>query len=463
MMDGDEYAAVVCRRLNVNDADERRKALEILGRLGDDAAPHVAAIAVRLGDSDASVRWSAAVALSRLLPASAKPARTFAPSSPRAVATEVAAGIAARHHTAAVRRAAVAALQEIAPDCTVGAVCADLVADACPDVRRAACEAVGVLGERGAPHVEEIAACLRDPSWDVRRAAATSLGRLVPGLSDGERIGRAIRGMTTALGVENSVDVQRACAHSLGEVGRCAGLWGPPETPEVLARCSRSDDGALRRLAVWALGRLGAPAVPYARAIAERLGDGQWSVRRAACNALAGLSGAALPGPGSDAGIVSTLVQVMVSDEIGAVRWAAVTALEKLGPSAAPHARTIAERASRDECTDVRRAAVWALGGLSRGDLSRESPLAARVGKLTASCLCRDVDATVRQACAIVQGGLGQAADAGALSLALTDRDTCVRIAAAEALSRLGGPVAARALATRPEVDSDAARASPCT
>jgi HEAT repeat protein len=159
------------------------------------------------------------------------------------------------------------------------------------DVRRAATEALGKLGDKRA--VEPLIKALDDKEWDVRRAAAEALGKLgdpraveplIKALNGGssaaaEALGqlgdkRAVDPLIKTLGDER-YDVRRNTAEALGNLGE-------PKWKEIVKGDAQD----------WA--RLGACGDPRAvEPLIKALGDGGGrNVRRAAAEALAKIASA---------------------------------------------------------------------------------------------------------------------------------------------------------------------------
>ena len=262
-------------------------------------------------------------------------------------------------------------------------------------LRLAAMEALGDIGEQAAPAVEAIAGQLEDRDLNMRWAALGALKRL--------------RG------------------HATPVVGTVAGR---------LEDC----DSDMRRLAVVVLQGLGCPiAAPFAGAIARLLKDRHRDVRVAAICALGKCGAHAAP------------FAKAIAERLHEEREAAMGALKDLGEHAAPAADMIAARLEHgDRAVRRRRAAVWALHGLGEC-----APLF--MGAISVVQL-EDTSEKVRRAAVLALQGLGERVAPLAVSIArrLDDRSVCVREAAMEALQNLGvhAAPAAVAIAGRLE-DSD--------
>jgi hypothetical protein len=128
---------------------------------------------------------------------------------------------------------------------------------------------VEAFGAAGAPAVPALIQALGDSDWDVRRAAAEALGDL------GDP--QAIPALIKALGDSDWV-VRRASAEALGKLG-------DPQAIPALIKALGDSDWVVRRASAEALGAIGDPqAIP---ALIQALGD--WrseNVRRAARQAI---------------------------------------------------------------------------------------------------------------------------------------------------------------------------------
>jgi HEAT repeat protein len=327
------------------------------------------------------------------------------------------------------------------------------------DVRRAAAEALGKLGDPQA--VPPLIKALGDSDWDVRRAAAEALGKLgdpqaVPPLSVWAHAGKdAARDALQTLG-HPMLDLPQAVAQVAAQ-----GAWGvliraltctqvrevvvglgAPAVPPLIQALGDSDRD-VRCAAAEALVKIGTPAVPP---LIQALGDRSENVRAAAAEALGAIG---------DPQAVPPLIQAL-GDSDWDVRCAAAWALGKLGdPQAVPALIqalgdydgrfTAAEALVRigapavpaliqalgDSNWAVRHAAAWALGKL--GDPQAVPPLIQALG---------DRSENVRAAAAEALGAIGDPQAVPALIKALGDSDWDVRCAAAEALGKLGDPQA---------------------
>ncbi len=226
------------------------------------------------------------------------------------------------------------------------------------------------------PHLLEL---LRDPSPDMRRTAALSLGKIadvhaVPGLvlgtSDQDPLVRQYS--VWALGTigEAALDhagfalvarlsdpspaVQAAAARAIGRVGATQGML------ELVLDALKDDEVETRRAAALALTWLEAPAAFFA--LAEALEDDDGGVRQHAVAALGELA---------DARAIPAFRHRLVSDDDPGVRAEAAYRLGKLGDAAVlPVLQFIA---GKDENAGVRRWAAWAVAEITQGGTATRS------------------------------------------------------------------------------------------
>jgi HEAT repeat protein len=290
------------------DARFRKQLVEALGAVGTPAVPP---LIQALGDGDSDVREAACWALGEIGDRQAVPALSVwahagervaqaalqqmgqAPLPlPEAVAQVVAQGswgVLVRTLPYEAVRAAVVELGTPAVPPLIQAL-----GDEDIDVRRAACRALGEIGDRQA--VPPLIQALRD--WNVRAAACEALVKIgAP----------AVPHLIQALG-DGDWHVREAACEALGEIGD--GQAVPP-----LIQALGDGDSDVRAAACRALGAIGdRQAVPP---LIQALGDGDWHVREAACEAL---------GEIGDRQAVPPLIQAL-GDRDSDVRAAACEAL----------------------------------------------------------------------------------------------------------------------------------------
>lgn len=242
---------------------------------------------------------------------------------------------------------------------------------------------------------------------------------------------------------------------------------GEPEEPlqaslAGLVAAARAATPAVRRQAVWALGRRGMAAPEVVEALAAALDDPDRSVRGEAERALALLGPAARQVPGAGALAQQRLI-AMLGDAGQEIRWSAADALSQRGEAAPqdvpwlvealrspdPYVRGFAvwnldlvgraaegavpalETCLHDPEPGIRTLAVRALGNVGRHDSSAVASLAEVIAHGAG-------DGRWRAARAL--GKLGPAATpaVGALAVALSDPDEKLRTESARALERIG-------------------------
>jgi HEAT repeat protein len=260
----------------------REAAARSLGRLEADASGAVGALSAALKDPDPGARAAAADALRRLGP----DAHEAVPDLQRVLRDPA--------MDRSTRMQCALALGRIgAPDAldALGAM-KDVLADtkAPTDVRKAICEALGMLGKDAADGVAILAQTLTATTSEVtlRRGAAGALDAMGP---DGRG---AIPSLKKALSDDDKF-VRCQAMHALGQFGK---ELGPHARDVVTGLLKGLDDSTLevRIAAIETLGTLGAEGLGAdTQAVTERLGeasrDSQKVVRDAAVAALQKIQG----------------------------------------------------------------------------------------------------------------------------------------------------------------------------
>jgi HEAT repeat protein len=141
--------------------------------------------------------------------------------------------------------------------------------------RRAAVDALEMLGPEATSAAPALVSALADPDRFVRWAAARTLGKLGPAEAD------AAVPRLVALLSDEDLDLQLASAEALGHYGPAARSAVP-----ALAGAVGAADVELRLAAIQALEGIGPQAGPAIPALAEALADSQVRVRRAAAELL---------------------------------------------------------------------------------------------------------------------------------------------------------------------------------
>jgi len=281
------------------------------------------------------------------------------------------------------------------------------------DVPRAACDALVQIGSAAVPAL--IKAATSNPSPSARCGACEALGKL----GDPAAIPALIKALKDRGGylLKDSDSLYRdAYMRVCEKASEALGELGDPSAVPALIKAAGDPSDRVRPAAYSALVRIGKPAVPV---LIDALKDRSRYVRRRACFALGELG---------DPSAVPALIQAL-KDEDSGVRKAACWALGKLGdPSAVP----ALIQALKDEDSGVRKAACWALGKL--GDPSAVPALIQAL---------KDEDSWVRMVACEVLGKLGDPSAVPALIQALKDEHSWVREAARKALKRLGWQEAA--------------------
>ena len=273
-------------------------------------------------------------------------------------------------------------------------------------VRRAAAESLGDSRAVDKQALAALTSALRDPDSRVRRSAADALGQI------GEK---AYRSVPQLVAVFDDVDpsVVAAAARATGQMGKRAS-----KAVEELTELLDHDDARVREAASISLGDIGKRARKSAHDLNARLGDSDPAVRAAAARALGQVESR------SDQ-FVSDLVRIL-DDEDDTVRDAASDALVGIGKRSVP----ALDRALGNGDPIFLQAVVNTLG---------------RIGPVAVSALVETLQADYEPE--IARGyaamALAQIADrddnaVAALIKALEDEVAGVRMSTAEALGHAG-------------------------
>jgi HEAT repeat protein len=296
---------------------------------------------------------------------------------------------------------------------------------------------VEALGAVGTPAVPPLIQALGDGNSDVRKAACRALGAI------GDR--QAVPPLIQALRHGNS-DVRAAACEALGAIGDRRAV--PP-----LIQALRDRDSDVREAACEALVKIGAPAVPH---LIQALGDGDWHVREAACRALGAIG---------DRRAVPPLIQAL-GDWNEDVREAACWALVKIGDGQAVPALSVWAHAGGwvaqaalqqmgqaplplpEAVAQVVAQGAW---GVLVMALPHEAVRAAMVELGTPAVppliqALRDGDSDVREAACRALGEIGDRQAVPPLIQALKDGNEDVRWAACRALGQIGDPASREAV-----------------
>jgi HEAT repeat protein len=283
--------------------------------------------------------------------------------------------------------------------------------DESTEVRMAAVESLRRIGRDAAWATDALAGALQDPDGGIQQRAAAALGGIGPGAAG------AVPALIAAMR-QGQWRLRCEAAAALGKIGVV------DEAVPALIEAVRDRNVPARDVAAQALGEIGAGAVAAVGDLVTALTEDEVPVRAAAAVAL-GKIGTASPE-------VLEGFRNALRNEDASVRRAAAEGLGALGPAAAPAAVSLADLLEdRDET--CRRAAAEALGKVRQ--LSRDEVVA------LVRTLC-DGAWLVRQLAAQALGRIGRAAQEAAPELARlagADENTVVRVAAAGALSLVGG------------------------
>jgi len=296
-----------------------------------------------------------------------------------------------------------------ADDPAVAAAMAELGS---PDwrVREDAVRRLGGTGTTDRAVVDALGTALSDDDSRVRRAAAGALGAI------GDKASRTLPQLVASFG-DIDAGVVAAAAAAVGNMGSGAGR----HVDDLAALLEHSDE-RVRVAAAEALGRLGRRADDSVGELGAQLGDPDAGVRVAAAVALGRMGARAVSQS-------TALVQALQDEEAG-VREAASGALVKIGKEALPSL----------------------IRALSKGDPVFLQAVVATLGDMGSVAVPSLVDSLHGQrrellerrysALALAQIGASDRRVVPALAKSLEDDDPDVRIAALDALGRVGSAAA---------------------
>ncbi|MCP4544323.1 MAG: hypothetical protein GY832_45005 [Chloroflexi bacterium] len=406
---GDPQAvATLIQTLEYEDVSVRQRSAEALGMIGDQQATEHLIQALEC--DDATVRRAAAEALGKISDAQAV-------ESLIQVLEETVPAV----HTPAPTEVPEGLREDVPPEHN----------DA--NVRRAAAEALGVIGDFRA--IEPLIRALGDEDEDVRQTAATALVT-----------------MADPKAVEPLIQVLEDEDAGMRQVGvKALGAIGDPPAVAALIQALGDKDGDVRRTAAEALRAIGEPAV---EPLSRMLGDENEDVREAAERAL---------GKIDDSQAVTRLIHAL-GDEDKWRRWNALEALVEIGdPVVEPLIRTLGDedkwrrRSALEALVEIGNPAVELLiralgdedGGVryvaakgleENGDPKAVVPLIRTLG---------DKDWEMRQTTARALGKIGDPQAVTPLIRTLEDEDREVRLVAAVALGAIGEKIEDRQTARK--------------
>jgi len=403
--------AMLVKTLQAPDPLDRKEAALAIGRLKEEPEGGMAALLEQVEDQDPSARAAATLALGAH------------DSEPKRRLTVLLKTLSDENPE--VRGAAASGLGSLgqAGDGVVDRLIERVDdRDEAPAVHRASSRALAALAQRDPKVVGHMMEKLGSSKAAVRRRAALDLGELGPVAAP------AVKGLAAML-VDKSRSVQRAAAQALGQVGESA-------IEEVLDRLE-SENASEQMLAARALGNMGEHALPAVPELLERL-------------------------DGVDKGFVELAVHILSS----------------VGAQAAPHLAAVIR--DRESSAKKRSRAIEAVVGLGAGARAAVAALVDVLEDQDAR-VAHDTFLALLSLAPKVEGEMGLLIEAvpthrgktreklfaviqrrgseavGALSDHLGHQSAAVRVAAAEALGRLGTKsLPARAALEKASADQDA-------
>eukprot|EP00440_Ansanella_granifera_P008394 gb/GFBE01009093.1/.p1 GENE.gb/GFBE01009093.1/~~gb/GFBE01009093.1/.p1 ORF type:complete len:887 (+),score=255.19 gb/GFBE01009093.1/:1-2661(+) len=413
-----EYATLIVKKLNTSSEKEvKQAALVALGNLGPAAASQaVAAVEPFLNHQDLDFVADACVALGKLAAESLADAlASKLCSSDAAVLAAACTGLAAMdrqpqavaellaHAEPLARAGAVRALKNMtgAEECVLQV--APLLRDSDGHVRIAVAEFAQTLGEKASGLAEVAGQLLDHQDPGVVAAAAIVLGSLgataktaIPALAQALRRGGedrtalslAVAGVSPKLAAEFRKPACAAAA-ALGAMGEDGA-----DAAADIAECLNSEDWEIRAAALNALGRMPSSSARFETEIVERLCDEFAPVISEACATLGALAEAT----GWPSSATAQAVAEVLSHPSPSVKVRALQSLSMMGEESYEYAESYINL-FRDPAHNVQVAAIQAVSKC--GDL----------GTMYSPDVCR---------------------------MTFPERATAVRVAACEALGRMG-------------------------
>ena len=186
-----------------------------------------------------------------------------------------------------------------------------------PRLRAAAIGSLAALGIPAENYTDSLLALVEDPDEKVRAAAVSAAGKM-----DKDQLARLVPVLKKSLS-DSSVEIRRAAASSLAEVGAAAA-----EARPGLQAALKDADPLVRALAARALGALGGSGRELVDDLLALLGQKDPAVRLAAVEALGGFSG------GVEDSMGPLLALAVSGDEPENLRLATIDALSRTAPKA---------------------------------------------------------------------------------------------------------------------------------
>ena len=289
--------------LKDKDATVRGSAVEILGRMGEKAAPGVPELTKLLNDGNVMVRYSAANTLGII-------GEKAASSVPQLITL-------LKDEDVIVRYGAAIALGKIGEKATPAiSQLIELLQDYNRDVRSSAADTLGEFKEKARKAVPVLVTLLQDSDIYVRSNAADTLGE----------IGKpAVSAVSPLIKLLQSKDakVRSSAASALGKIGE-----SPAQTVPQLTQLLKDKDTSVRGTAASALGRFGEQAVESVPQLIKLLKDKNSYVRSSAAIGLGGIGEKA-------AKSIPQLIELLKDKDL-IVRYSAVKGLRGMEEEAVP-------------------------------------------------------------------------------------------------------------------------------
>jgi HEAT repeat protein len=267
---GDEATPALIEAIKNDQADVRVVAIRAIIEMGEKGERAIPALVGALGDRDEDVRESAALALSRI------------GTKARSAASALKAAL--RDSDWTVRREAAGALARVGPEPGQAMPALESVVkdDPRPEVRAAAASAIVSVARSASERsraVLDLIVALEDRDPRVRKASASALGTFGPDAT------AAVGPLTAHLLKDPDRHARSWAADALGEIGPTARSAVP-----LLIAALKEPDPWLRRIAAEALGKIGSAREDVVSALIVALRDPADTAREGATGALVTLA-----------------------------------------------------------------------------------------------------------------------------------------------------------------------------
>lgn len=285
-----------------------------------------------------------------------------------------------------------------------------------PRLRAASIGSLAALGVPASKYTDSLLALVEDPDEKVRAAAVSAAGKM-----DKEQLARLVPVLKRSLS-DSSVEIRRAAASSLAEVGPAAAAARP-----VLLVALKDRDPLVRARSARALGALGGNGGEVMGQLLMLLGEKDPAVRLEAVRALGGFSG------GMGGALRPLLALAVSSEEAEPLRLASLETLSQISSCKGPRPGI---GAVQEALISLLKKAPVKIRVASARALVNCRPDTVRVVATLAAAV-RDENADVKRAAVESAGAIGPAAQGAAGVIFELLGDEYTRAMAFEALKKI--------------------------